>query len=205
MKGLIRGKSEKRGYHHHDLRRALMDAALAFLEANDITRLSMQVLARAAGVSAGAPYHHFADKEAIIAALATEGFELLLARIAERDWNIPAPDAIAELASGYLDFASHYPTHYRLMYLRELSDRAKFPELHLAGGQVLAHFVGVVRRGLPGAPATAAMSRALSTFALLHGFAELEAANVLATIPGAPAVASQRAHLVERAVHLVLD
>jgi AcrR family transcriptional regulator len=197
-------RKKARSYHHKDLRRALMDAALTYLEKHEITRLNMQVLARTAGVSAGAPYHHFTDKEAVIAALATEGFELLLARMGERKLADEPQRALAELARGYLEFAAENRGHYRLMFLPEWSDRERFVALHRAGGEALARFAEHVRVGLPhGAGSDVALSRALQAFALLHGFAELTAAKVLTSIPGAPTLAIQREQVVRRVVVLV--
>src|SRR3989344_594769 len=63
-----------RAYHHGDLRNALIDAGLTALEAQDASELSLRALARELGVSANAVYRHFADKEALLSALAAEGF-----------------------------------------------------------------------------------------------------------------------------------
>src|SRR5215470_4643684 len=71
------GKTQKkpaRKYHHGDLRRALVDAALAIVERAGPGALSLRELARRAGVSHAAPYRHFESREALLAALATEGF-----------------------------------------------------------------------------------------------------------------------------------
>src|SRR5215813_10430287 len=63
-------------YHHGDLRRALLDATLRLVEEHGPQGFTLRAAARAAGVSPGAPYHHFADKDALLAAVAEEGFEL---------------------------------------------------------------------------------------------------------------------------------
>lgn len=189
----------RQSYHHNDLRRALLDAALTYLADHEITKLNLQVLARAAGVSAGAPYHHFADKEALIAALATEGFELMNARFAAVEWRpLSAAQALELLTHGYLDFASEQRAHYRLMFLPEWSDRARFPELHQAAGAALSQLVELIGAGLGHERQHHAYARAMSVFALLHGIAELNAAKVLTSVPGAPDLATQRALWVER-------
>lgn len=182
-------------YHHGDLRRALMDAALGFLEGHDVTRLTMQELSRLAGVSRGAPYHHFADKEAVIEALATEGFDLLLARGAHLDWDVPPVQALAQAADAYLDFTAAHPVHHRLMFLPEWSDRDRYPGLHAAAEPALGLLVGAVLGQVDRTP-RAAVARALNVFALLHGFAQLRAIGLLDNAPGAPSARAQRADLL---------
>ena len=69
--------NEAKPYHHGDLRRALVEAAERILENEGPSALSLRAVAREAGVSAAAPYHHFKDKNELLAAIAQEGFELL--------------------------------------------------------------------------------------------------------------------------------
>ncbi|MFK7928111.1 MAG: TetR/AcrR family transcriptional regulator, partial [Myxococcota bacterium] len=65
------------GQHHGDLRRALLDAALDLVQQGDAQSLTLRGVARHAGVSSGAPYHHFDDKAALLGEVAREGFEQL--------------------------------------------------------------------------------------------------------------------------------
>ena len=84
----------KTAYHHGDLRSALVEAGLAILaESGDAGALSLREAARRAGVSAMAPYRHFADKEALLAAIATVGFERLAAAQREAEQVAAAPAA----------------------------------------------------------------------------------------------------------------
>ncbi len=69
--------SAKRGYHHGDLRAALLEAAREVLAKEGVEALTLREVARRAGVTHAAPYRHFADKEALLAAVATEGFAAL--------------------------------------------------------------------------------------------------------------------------------
>ena len=69
--------AENRPYHHGDLRRALIDAARRLLETEGPTALSLRAVAREAGVSPAAPYHHFKDKGELLDAVAHEGWDLL--------------------------------------------------------------------------------------------------------------------------------
>jgi AcrR family transcriptional regulator len=107
--------STSRPYHHGDLRAALLDAALGLLEEDET--FSLRAVARRAGVSPTAPYRHYQDKEALLAALATYGFDQLADRL----------DAAAELtgmAEEYVTFALAHPGLFRLMYGRPTANNA---------------------------------------------------------------------------------
>ena len=69
----------RRGYHHGNLRRALLDAAIALIQSEGADALTLRAAARAAGVSQAAPYRHFTDKDELLAAVAEEGFRLMTA------------------------------------------------------------------------------------------------------------------------------
>ena len=76
--------AEKSNYHHGDLRQALIDGAIALIAEQDISSLSLREVARRVGVSHAAPYRHFADKEALLAAVAEEGFIRLTASMRQQ-------------------------------------------------------------------------------------------------------------------------
>ena len=107
--------STSRPYHHGDLPAALLDAALALLEAGE--PLSLRAVARRAGVSPTAPYRHYADKEALLAALATYGF----AQLADR---LDAAAELTDMAEQYVAFALAHPGLFRLMYGRPTANAA---------------------------------------------------------------------------------
>ena len=94
-------------YHHGDLRGALLRAAAKTLEKQGVDRLSLRQLARKAGVSHGAPYRHFPDRAALLAALAQDGFDRLRERLASSRGR-----AIGE---AYVAFALEHPQRFRLM------------------------------------------------------------------------------------------
>ena len=111
------GNAQVRPYHHGDLSRALVDAARRILEAEGAQALSLRAVAREAGVSPAAPYHHFKDKTELLEAVAHGGWEALTEAIiaARRDASDPR-DAIANIGVAYVNFARENPALYRLMY-----------------------------------------------------------------------------------------
>jgi AcrR family transcriptional regulator len=201
-----RSPHKKKGYHHQDLRRALLDGAIAFLREGDVTGLTIQVLARSAGVSPGAPYHHFPDKVSLLAALATEGFE---------QWNARATTVLAAggsvaqrlagLGHAWLAFAAEHPSHYQVMFLRDVEDRARFVTLHETSGRGLVRLVELLGEGLPGAQPSLLLARAVAAWSTLHGFASLRAAGVLANIPALPSLSALEREAVAQVVAAALS
>ena len=97
-------------YHHGDLRSALLAAAWKMVEKEGVGGLSVREAARRAGVSHSAPYRHFADREALLAALVAEGFARLNAALEKR--------AGRDLGEAYVAFALEHPQRFRLMFSR---------------------------------------------------------------------------------------
>jgi AcrR family transcriptional regulator len=105
-----------RGYHHGDLRQALLDAALALIEAGLEQGVSLRTVAARAGVSNAAPYRHFKDRAALMAAVATIGFERLLQAL-RRARESPSEGAeLLAMANVYLAFAAKSKGLYRVMF-----------------------------------------------------------------------------------------
>ena len=120
--------AEARPYHHGDLRRALIDAASRILEAEGPSALSLRAVAREAGVSPAAPYHHFKDKTELLEAVAHEGWTLLDQALAAAKAKAPsARDAMNELGVAYVCFARENPALYRVMY-DTARDREDLPD-----------------------------------------------------------------------------
>ena len=108
---------EPRPYHHGDLRRALIDAARRLLERDGPSALSLRAVAREAGVSPAAPYHHFKDKAELLDAVAHEGWEMLdAALVRARDGADSIRDRMVSLGVAYVCFARDHPALYRVMY-----------------------------------------------------------------------------------------
>ena len=111
-----------RNYHHGDLRSALLEAALATVENDGVAALSFRQLARIANVSPGAPYHHFRDKNALLASLAKRGFEALHAELETSCSSGSDPVlCLRALVDSYLRFARTSPKLYNLLFLPEVA------------------------------------------------------------------------------------
>jgi len=109
--------AEGRPYHHGDLSRALIDAARRLLEAEGPSALSLRAVAREAGVSPAAPYHHFKDKGELLEAVAGEGWTMLDDAIAKARADAANPaEALDEIGVAYVCFARDNPALYRVMY-----------------------------------------------------------------------------------------
>ncbi|MCB9589317.1 MAG: TetR/AcrR family transcriptional regulator [Polyangiaceae bacterium] len=171
-----RALSKKAGtYHHGDLRRALLDATLELIDITGPEAFTLRAAAKAAGVSDAAPYHHFADKEALLAAIATEGFQLLAERLQAAAAQQQHPTAVAQaMGVEYVVFAATHPSHFRVMVSRRVLRNTEHAEL--AASAVTA-FTLVREALVAGAANVAARVREetliFGAWALVHGFAFL--------------------------------
>jgi len=171
-----RASTPKAAYHHGDLRRALIAAARAILEADGLPALSLRAVARRAGVSQAAPYHHFPDRDALLAALGAEGFDALDRAMRERMEGLrdPARRLIAS-GTGYVAFAVENPALFQIMFGASMRGEGAHPELKAAGEHAYATLEKAVQAtlgdkvGEPGAMALAC----LRAWSLAHGLAKL--------------------------------
>ncbi len=164
---------EKRGYHHGDLRAALVAAGLRLLAERDAEALSLREVARAVGVSATSVYRHFPDKQALMTALALEGLARLAA--AQR----VAADAAGGGAAGfaatgraYIRFALANPALFRLIFASPILARGRTEGAVESDARdlLLENAAATVREGVGG---QAASIRAVQAWALVHGLAML--------------------------------
>src|SRR5690242_4627498 len=110
---------KKRAYHHGDLRRTLLEASLELIAESGLDALSLREVARRAGVSPGAPYHHFESREQLLTALAVDGFALLGEAMRSARDAAGAEDVIERfgaIGEAYVRFALAHPAHFRLMF-----------------------------------------------------------------------------------------
>jgi AcrR family transcriptional regulator len=130
--------ADTRPYHHGDLRRALIDAARRLLENEGPTALSLRAVAREAGVSPAAPYHHFKDKGELLDAVAHEGWDMLNDLMTQaRAKQSSVRDKLTALGVAYVMFARENPALYRVMY-DSSRDKEDLPD-HLHSGEDSAY------------------------------------------------------------------
>ncbi|WP_433761779.1 TetR/AcrR family transcriptional regulator [Nocardia sp. CA-135398] len=163
-------------YHHGALRDTLLAACLRLIETEGLGAVSLRRVAREAGVSTGAPYHHFADRSALLAALAVQGFRQLGRDLADARAAVDGPlRALTALAETYVRFSQENPGYFRLMFRPELSQPDKHPDAAAAGDaafDVLADTIAdAVAAGL--LPADKADTLAVMWWSLAHGMASL--------------------------------
>jgi AcrR family transcriptional regulator len=119
--------SPRRSYHHGDLRRSLIDVALAHVRRGGLEHFSLREAAREAGVTVGAIYKHFADREALLAEAALEGFVRLAAVTANATAKTHGEARLLAVGQAYVSFASQDPHLFRLMFSRLGMQRARSP------------------------------------------------------------------------------
>lgn len=177
----------RRGYHHGNLREALIEAALRLIGEKGPAGFTVAEAARAAGVSPAAPYRHFRDRDEMMADIARRGFESFAVRLrAAWDHGKPLPaDAFQRVGRAYLAFAREEPATYSAMFESGLSF-SSHPALHAASDAafaVLREACEAVIAGMPGAKKPPAMMVALHIWALSHGIASLFARGDAARRP----------------------
>lgn len=179
--------AKRRGYHHGNLREALVDAALRLIGEKGPAGFTIAEAARAAGVSPAAPYRHFRDREELMADVAKRGFEAFTLAL-RKAWDQGRPDArtaLLRVGAAYLDFARKEPAAYTAMFesptslgsppgLRSVADEA-FAELREACDAVLAE--------IPAGRRPPGLMVALHIWSLAHGIASLFARGDAARRP----------------------
>src|SRR5512136_1484926 len=105
-------------YHHGDLKNALIEAGIEILSRDGLGALSLREVARQAGVSHTAPYAHYADKQALIAAIATAGYEKLYTKLADvvQQYQDNPARQLVEAGWAYLEFAFAEPDHFKITF-----------------------------------------------------------------------------------------
>lgn len=165
-----RGAPERQPYHHGDLRRALLDAATAIIDADGSESLTLRNCARAAGVSHTAPRHHVGDLRGLRTALATRFWAELADEMDRIAAAHPAPrDRLRLQGQAYVSYATRFPSRYRMMIRREdLDDGSEELQQtqHRTGQHLSANITALI--GAEPAP-----DQLLLAWAMVHGLAEL--------------------------------
>lgn len=174
-------------YHHPNLRQDLIETAVRIMDADGTAALTLRRLADEAGVSRAAPYHHFKNKEALLAAVASDGFTYLfelLDTVGVSDERQPSEERratwrreLASLARSYLEFARANPSRYELMFGETLWSNPDLEDFQRLGRQCYRRVNEVLAAAEPTSgirrePLDAAQ-RAPLLFAAFHGLATL--------------------------------
>ncbi|MEM8608504.1 MAG: TetR/AcrR family transcriptional regulator [Myxococcota bacterium] len=197
-----RGASERRGYHHGNLREALIDAALELISEKGPGGFTFADAARSAGVSPAAPYRHFRDRDALMADIARRGFEKLaedLATAAQAGADKPVA-RIERIGQAYIEFARREPALFSAMFESGLASSEQ-PAVRAAEDrafEVLLRTCEALSATVENGQRPPAMMMALHFFSLAHGIAALYARgdDSRRTIPMSPNELLEAATLV---------
>ena len=177
--------AERRGYHHGNLKQALVDAALELIEEKGPLAFTIAEAAKRAGVSAAAPYRHFGSRDELLVETARQGFEIFadLMEFAYDDGRPTALSAFEKTGLAYLTFARRHPGYYIAMFeagipvnadpdLARAAHRAK-SVVERASRQLVAH--------LPASRMPPAAMVCDHIWAFSHGVVELFARGPIGT------------------------
>jgi len=169
--------TRKNQYHHGDLKNALIQAGIEILSREGVNALSLRKVARKAGVSHAAPYAHFADKQALVAAISTEGYKEIYEKVydaVQRHQGEPLRQLV-EAAWAYVEFALTDPDHFKITLsgvVEKEKDYPAFVEIAQKSFNLVVELVaagqraGILHEGPPDLVA-------VSVWGLVHGFALL--------------------------------
>jgi AcrR family transcriptional regulator len=138
------------------LRARILRASIELIEEEGLAHLSMREVARRAGVTHQAPYHHFADREAILGEIAEQGFRLLCERMEtvarENPRGTPQREVGRLIALGetYVEFACKHPAHFRIMFRPELVDLERCPGAKAEGDKAFSTVQRIVHEAIEG-------------------------------------------------------
>jgi len=171
--GVCALSGEPRPYHHGDLRRALVDAAQRVLERDGPQALSLRAVAREAGVSPAAPYHHFKDKNDLMNALAEEGFHGLGDAL-KTEFDLDPDHHLGAMGLAYVKFARANPALYRVMYDCARNEDAMPSKTHdkKDGGFHLVR-EAMIRAGADPADEVGLELACIASWCTAHGVAEM--------------------------------
>jgi AcrR family transcriptional regulator len=163
-------------YHHGDLRRALIDTALAMVTEEGSWKFTLREVARRAGVSHAAPYNHFADKSALLAEVAALGFQALRRELEESARRPRSSrQTLIAIAVAYVRFGVEHPGHYRLMFGPELAEEDRYPVLQQASDATFSTLTTALERGQAAGEVRPGSVRdeAVAAWSLVHGLTTL--------------------------------
>ncbi|MET4693202.1 TetR/AcrR family transcriptional regulator [Endozoicomonas lisbonensis] len=161
-------------YHHGNLRQVLLTEARRQLHESGADKLSLRALARAVGVSQTAPYRHFADKEALLVSLMTDGFSELDKHVCKAEQaSANVDDELVNAGLAFVEFASSNPELYKLMFGPLLARKEICPQLKTMALNSLGRLQGIISRKLQSADQELIWQTTLNATALVHGHARM--------------------------------
>jgi AcrR family transcriptional regulator len=165
-------------YHHGDLRRAIMEAALQLIEESGVPNLSLREIARKIGVTTAAPYHHFKDRQTLLIQIAIHGYRQLLETLESA--LVPTKGHQEELEAetlAYLRFAQKHGALYSVMFSSELTNHGSV-ELRTIADSCLALVCSSMAK-VGNLEAQNMAEPALCVWSMLHGMIALDQNNML--------------------------
>ena len=166
---------KEKNYHHGNLKKAVITRALEIISQKGIDGLSLREVARALGTSHAAPYRHFKDKNELLAAIAEDGLQRMLAQMKGKFRNKNAIQKLREIGAVYVQFGAKNPYQFRVMFARELANRALYPALQQASRNTMKMLEEVVKEGQNSKLIIPGNSRdiAVMLWSSVHGVTEL--------------------------------
>lgn len=181
-----RRSSARKRYHHGNLRAALVEAGLQIIELEGVDGISLRAVARRARVSHSAPYHHFANKAELLAALAAAGFDQLVVAMQSEMAQVKEPlDQLRAIGRAYTHFAANNPFVFRMMFRPELTKPAKHPQLREAEARAFGALIQsiVVCQQAEQLPPSDPFELAACAWSGVHGLATLQVEQLLNETP----------------------
>ncbi|MEO5825767.1 MAG: TetR/AcrR family transcriptional regulator [Gemmatimonadales bacterium] len=162
-------------YHHGNLRAALIDATRRLLLDRDPESLSLRQAAREVGVSANAPYRHFEDKDALLGAVAAEGFRVLMELIRDSANGTETSKRLEAIGVAYCQFVAREPGLVRVMFGPRLRAAKRHPGLDEAERGAFAELAAAVDAVEPSTSPEDGIRNAVGLWSVMHGYATLRA------------------------------
>jgi AcrR family transcriptional regulator len=171
-----------------DLREKVLQASLALIEEGGLDRLSMREVARKSGVSHQAPYYYFGDREAILAAIAGEGFWTLgqsFLRAVGQAGSDPAK-ALEAIGHAYVGFALRHPAYFQAMFRADAVPLDRYPEVRKLENEAFGKLVEAIGKVFADQPSAIRLNISIACWAMVHGLATLILEGTLARKVGIP-------------------
>ena len=167
-----------------DLRQKVLQASLALIEEGGLDGLSMREVARKSGVSHQAPYYYFGDREAILAAIAGEGFSKL-GRAVDRARSDPAK-ALEAIGRAYVGFALRHPAYFQAMFRADAVPLDRYPDVRKLEDEAFGKLVEEIGKAFADQPSAARLTISIACWAMVHGLVTLILEGTLARTVGIP-------------------